>query len=66
MSWSLLILLTLAQSPTAGASVPGPSVATIGGFTTREACQAALAAVRESLGASRFRDTVSGVCVAVR
>jgi hypothetical protein len=66
MSWSLLILLTLAQSPTAGAATPSPSATVIAGFTTREACQAALATVREGVGASRFRDTVSGVCVAVR
>ena len=66
MSWSLLIVLTLAQSPTGGPVAQPPAMTSIGGFSTREACQAALGAVREGLGASRYRETVSGMCVAVR
>ena len=66
MSWSLLIVLTMVQSPTGGPAAQPPSMTVMAGFTTREACQAALAAVRENLGASRYRDTVGGTCVAVR
>lgn len=66
MSWTLLVVMTLAQSPTGGPAAQPPAMTSIPGFSTREACLAALATVREGLGASRFRDTVGGVCVAVR